>query len=244
MPAKAASLLLQHVRRLAVAASPDDQLLAEYLARRDEAAFDALVGRRGPMVLSLCRRILGDPHAAEDVFQATFLLLAERAAAIRRHTSLAGWLHGVAYRLAVRAKRRRKSDARPAGDLTASDSAAGPPEGLAWQEMLAILDEELRRLSDGLRAPLVLCYLEGRTRDEAARQLGWSVGTLRRRLEQGRALLQARLRGRGVTLPAALGGVLVTGTTALSASLRAATVAAALTVPGRGVVACVAAAKP
>jgi RNA polymerase sigma factor (sigma-70 family) len=214
--------LLQHVRRLAATASSDDQLLAEFLARRSEEAFAALLGRHGPMVLNVCRRILHDAHTAEDVFQATFLVLANRAGAIRRRASLAGFLHGVAYRLAVRA-RRRSPQSLPAA---VCDQAVGPPEGLAWKEMLAILDEELGRLSDRYRAPLVLCYLEGRTQDEAARQLGWSLTTLRRRVAQGRRLLEARLRGRGVSLPAALAGVLAAGGAAVPGRLRAATLAA------------------
>src|SRR5262245_41288865 len=107
MSRSAVSQLLHHVRRLAGGLTPDDRLLADFLARRDEAAFAALVGRHGPMVLNLCRRILHDAHAAEDVFQATFLVLADRAGAIRKRESLACWLHGVAYRLAVRARRRR-----------------------------------------------------------------------------------------------------------------------------------------
>src|SRR5207253_3895641 len=100
-----------------------------------------------------------------------------------------------------------------------------PAEALVWQEMLGILDEELGRLSDRYRAPLVLCYLEGRTQDEAARQLGWSLNTLRRRLAQGRRLLEARLRGRGVTLSAALAGLLA-ASAAVPGPLQAATVAA------------------
>ncbi len=214
--------LLQHVRRLAAAASSDEQLLADFLARRSDDAFSALIGRHGPMVLNVCRRILHDAHAAEDVFQATFLVLADRAAAIHRPASLAGFLHGVAYRLAVRA-RRRQMQSLPAA---VCDKAVEPAEGLAWKEMLGILDHELSRLSDRYRAPLVLCYLEGRTQDEAARQLGWSLNTLRRRLAQGRRLLEARLRGRGVTLPAALAGLLAAGAS-VPAHLRAATLAAA-----------------
>jgi DNA-directed RNA polymerase specialized sigma24 family protein len=97
--------LLQHVRRLAASASSDEQLLADFLARRSDEAFAALLGRHGPMVLNVCRRVLHDAHAAEDVFQATFLVLAGRAGAIHRRASLAGFLHGVAYRLAVGAKR-------------------------------------------------------------------------------------------------------------------------------------------
>jgi RNA polymerase sigma factor (sigma-70 family) len=214
---------LKHVRRLAATASSDEQLLADFLARRSDEAFAALLGRHGPMVLNVCRRVLHDAHAAEDVFQATFLVLADRAGAIRGRASLAGFLHGVAYRLAVRARRRRMQGL-PAD---VCDRAAGPPEGLAWKEMLGILDRELGQLSDRYRAPLVLCYLEGRTQDEAARQLGWSLNTLRRRLAQGRRLLEVRLRGRGVTLPAALAGLLAGGAVAVPGPLRAATLAAA-----------------
>jgi RNA polymerase sigma factor (sigma-70 family) len=215
--------LLQQVRRLAAAASSDEQLLADFLARRSDEAFSALLGRHGPMVLNVCRRILHDAHAAEDVFQATFLVLADRAGAIHRRASLAGFLHGVAYRLAVRAKRRGVRGLPAA----ACDRAAGPPAELAWKEVLGILDHELGRLSDRCRAPLVLCYLEGRTQDEAARQLGWSLSTLRRRLAQGRRLLEVRLRGRGVTLPAALAGLLAASAVAVPVPLRAATLAAA-----------------
>src|SRR6185436_6751739 len=121
----------------------DEQLLAVFLARRSDEAFAALLGRHGPMVLGVCRRILRDAHAAEDVFQATFLLLADRAGAIRRRASLAGFLHGVAYRLAVRA-RRRSMQSLPAA---VCDKAVGPPEELAWKEMLGILDQELGQLS-------------------------------------------------------------------------------------------------
>jgi RNA polymerase sigma factor (sigma-70 family) len=222
MYGNAAPSLLQHVRRLAASASSDELLLANFLDRRSDDAFSALICRHGPMVLNVCRRILHDAHAAEDVFQATFLVLADRAAAIHRPASLAGFLHGVAYRLAVRA-RRRSMQSLP---HSVCDKAAGPPEVLAWTEMLGILDHELGRLSDRYRAPLVLCYLEGRTQDEAARQLGWSLNTLRRRLTQGRRLLEARLRGRGVTLSGALAAVLAAGAVAVPGTLRAATLAA------------------
>src|SRR5262245_60324533 len=217
--------LLQRVRRLAADASSDEQLLADFLGRRSDEAFAALLGRHGPMVLNVCRRVLHDAHTAEDVFQATFLVLADRAGTVRKRASLAGFLHGVAYRLAVRARRRRRSVQSPPADVC--DRAVAPPDGLAWQEMLDILDDELGRLADQYRAPLVLCYLEGRTQDEAARQLGWGLNTLRRRVAQGRRLLEARLRGRGVTLPAALAGVLAAGAAAVPGPLRAATLAAA-----------------
>src|SRR5580693_5076676 len=136
MFANAVSPLLQHVRRLAAAASSDEQLLADFLARRSDDAFSALIGRHGPMVLNVSRRILHDAHAAEDVFQATFLVLADRAGAIHRRASLAGFLHGVAYRLAVRARRRHVQSL----PVAVCDKAALPPEGLAWKEMLGILD--------------------------------------------------------------------------------------------------------
>jgi RNA polymerase sigma factor (sigma-70 family) len=223
MLANAVPLLLQHVRRLAASASSDEQLLADFLARRSDQAFAALLGRHGPMVFNVCRRILHDAHAAEDVFQATFLVLADRAGTIRRRASLAGFLHGVAYRLAIRARRRKMHS--PPSDVR--DKGLEPAEGLAWKEMLGILDQELGQLSDRYRAPLVLCYLEGRTQDEAGRQLGWSLNTLRRRLAQGRRLLEARLRGRGVTLPAALAGLLAASAAAVPGPLRAATLAAA-----------------
>jgi RNA polymerase sigma factor (sigma-70 family) len=223
MSASAVPSVLQHVRRLAAAASSDDQLLAEFLARRSDEAFAAIVGRHGPMVLNVCRRILHDAHAAEDVFQATFLVLADRAGAIHKRSSLAGFLHGVAYRRAVRARPRQTQALPDAVD----DQAVSPPDAVAWQEMLDILDHELGRLSDRFRAPLVLCYLEGRTQDEAARQLGWGLNTLRRRLAQGRRLLEARLRGRGVTLSAGLAGLLAASTVAVPGDLRAATLAAA-----------------
>src|SRR3954451_14564768 len=128
-------LLLQHVRRLAATASSDEQLLADFLARRSDDAFAALIGRHGPMGLNVSRRVLRDAHAAEDVFQATFLVLAHRAGAIRRPASLAGFLHGVAYRLAVRARRRRT---QPLPDAVFAAAVSSPPEGLAWKEMLSI----------------------------------------------------------------------------------------------------------
>jgi RNA polymerase sigma factor (sigma-70 family) len=223
MSANAVPSLLQHIRRLATTASSDEQLLADFLTRRSDDAFSALIGRHGPMVLNVCRRILHDRHSAEDVFQATFVVLADRAGAIRRPTSLAGFLHGIAYRLAVRARPRRMQSLPAA----VCDKAGGPPEDLAWKEMLGILDHELGQLSDRFRGPLVLCYLEGRTQDEAARQLGWSLNTLRRRLTQGRQLLEARLRGRGVTLSAALTGLLASTAAAVPGHLQAATLAAA-----------------
>src|SRR5262249_12231126 len=136
-----------------------------------------------------------------------------------------------AYRLAVRARQRRMQSL----PVSLCDKAVGPPEGLAWKEMLGILDYELGQLSVRMRAPLVFCHLKGRTQDEAARQLGWSLNTLRRRLAQSRRLLKARLRGRGVTLPAAMAGLLAATTVAVPGPLRAATLFAAGTQAAGGV---------
>jgi RNA polymerase sigma factor (sigma-70 family) len=179
----------------------DGQLLARFAADRDEAAFAELVQRHGPLVLRVCRRFLADPNAAEDAFQATFLVLVRKAGSIGRGELLAGWLYGVAGRVARRARadaaRRREREAR------AATPAATPDEPTA-RELGAVLDEELNRLPARYRDAFLLCYVEGKTQDDAARLLGWSLRTLQRRLEQGRDLLRARLTRRGVTLSAAL----------------------------------------
>jgi RNA polymerase sigma factor (sigma-70 family) len=199
--------VLRHLHRLVTphaAEQPADRhLLERFLACRDEAAFAALVRRHGAMVLGVGRRLLHDADAAEDVFQATFLVLARRAASIRKRQALGSWLYGVAYRVAARARdaaasRRRRE--RRAAALAPADPAAE----VTWRELGAVLDEELRRLPDRFRAPLVLCYLEGRTQDEAARELGCSKSTLRRRLEHGRDMLRRRLLRRGVVLSVGL----------------------------------------
>src|SRR5579884_3903586 len=181
----------------------DQQLLERFLHERSEASFAALVARHGPMVLSVCRRILQHAQDAEDAFQATFLVLARKAGSIRKQTSLGSWLHGVAYHSAecLRAKTRRRTaherrlNAAPPGEAM---------DDITWRELRSVLDDELRSLPEKYRAPLVLCYLEGRTQDEAARQLGWSKNTFRRRLESARNSLGRRLTRRGITLSAAL----------------------------------------
>jgi RNA polymerase sigma factor (sigma-70 family) len=148
------------------------------------------------MVLGVCRRVLHDLHDAEDACQAAFLILACKAASVRRAGALGGWLHAVAFRVAcrLRAGRARRRDAeRPLSDAPA-------PSEPTWREAQVMLDEELQRLPKKWRAPLVLCYLEGKTRDEAAKDLGWSVGTVRGRLARGRARLRTRLGRRGVSL--------------------------------------------
>jgi RNA polymerase sigma factor (sigma-70 family) len=231
--------LLRQVRQLVAAQAahglPDRALLEGFVRARDEAAFAALVERHGAMVLSVCRRVLRHTLDAEDACQAAFLVLARRASAIRRRDSLASWLHGVAYRVASDLRRsliRRREREGPAADRAEPDAAAD----VSWREVRAALDEELTRLPERYRAPLVLCYLEGRTRDEAAGQLGWSAGALHGRLERGRQLLRGRLVRRGLTLSAGLlGTALAEGApAAMPASLAVATTRAAALVASGG----------
>jgi len=206
--------LLGHIRRLVTRPvsdpAADSVLLGRYIARRDEAAFAALVARYGPMVLGVCRRVLTDAHAAEDALQATFMVLARKAAAIRRPDALAGWLYGVARRVALKAQaasaRRRLHEAQslhPAPSDPRPDTLAE----LSARELLAILDEEVQRLPEVYRLPVILCCLEHRTQEEAARQLGWTPGSVKGRLERGKARLHERLARRGLALSAALAAV-------------------------------------
>jgi RNA polymerase sigma factor (sigma-70 family) len=217
--------LLGLVRRAADAdgPAPDERLLERFAAERDEAAFEVLVWRHGPMVLGVCRRVLGDAHAAEDAFQATFLALARQARSVRRGTALAGWLHRVARRVALRARhaaaRRTWHERRAA----VSGIAAGEPAG----DLRAVLDEELDRLPARLRLPVVLCYLEGRSTAEAARRIGCPRGTVLSRLAAARSKLRARLVRRGLA-PAAGGLAALAAPANAPAALVAATVRAAL----------------
>ena len=198
----------------------DRQLLESFVAGRQEAAFTALVRRHGAMVFGVCRRVLTDWHDAEDAFQATFLILARQAGSIRRRESVGSWLYGVAYRVSQKvktgaARRRCRERQRPIEPATGAGA-------VGLEELRLVLDEELARLPEKYRAPLVLCYLEGKTRDEAAGQLGWSVGALKGRLERGRERLRRRLERRGLAFSVAL---LVT---ALSQGTARATLPAAL----------------
>jgi RNA polymerase sigma factor (sigma-70 family) len=222
--------ILRHVRTLAgpAAAPPDAELLRRYLAQRDEAAFAALVARHGPMVLSVCRSVLRHRQDAEDAFQAAFVVLARRGAAIRRGDSVASWLHGVARRLALKARaaaarRRAREAALP------PPAPATPADDLTWGELRGLLHEELARLPGQFRAPLLLCYVEGLTRDEAARRLGWPATTVKGRLDRGRKLLHDRLARRGLTLAAALAAPALArdASAAVPAALAAAAVRAA-----------------
>src|SRR5438445_7385763 len=203
--------LLGYVRRYADAdAGPasDARLLGRYVADRDEAAFELLVWRHAGLVFGVCRRVLGDSHAAEDAFQATFLALARKARAIRRGESLSGWLHRVARRIASRARtstvRRILVERRAAIGIAVTSDECG------LGDVRAVVDEEVDRLPERLRRPVVLCYLEGLTTDEAARRLGCPRGTVLSRLAAARDKLRDRLARRGLGLPAAgLAAVLV-----------------------------------
>jgi RNA polymerase sigma factor (sigma-70 family) len=181
---------------------PDRELLQRFLGANDEAAFEAILRRHGPMVLDVCRALLPNEADADDAFQAAFLILARKAASIRRTDTLGGWLHSVAYRTALKARadfaRRRKHETR-----VRRHEAAGS-EDTTWGEARRILHEELSRLSERHRAPLVLCYLQGKTQDQAGALLGMSKGTVKRRLERGRALLRKRLVRRGLGSAAVL----------------------------------------
>jgi cytochrome c peroxidase len=199
------SPILRSIRRLVedegTRRLSDQHLLRQFCDQRDEAAFGALLRRHGPMVLDVCRGALSDEADAEDAFQATFLILARKAASIRKAESVGSWLHGVAYRTALKA--RSHSAARQKTEARAPTRAPAEPDDLTWREARQILHEELTGLAERYRAPLVACYLEGKTQDEAAAQLRLARSTLKERLERGRGLLRARLVRRGLG-PAAL----------------------------------------
>jgi RNA polymerase sigma factor (sigma-70 family) len=196
--------------------SPDRQWLDRFVDHQDEAAFAALVQRHGPTVLRVCRGVLRDPHAVEDAFQATFLVLVRKAAAIRSRTSVGSWLYKVAYRISLAARAARTL--RPSPEQVApAKSETGPLAEITGRELTNALDEELAQMADRYRAPLMLCLLEGATRDEAAARLGWSLSTLKRRLERGREVLRARLARRGLALSAVLSAALLAQNTASAA---------------------------
>jgi RNA polymerase sigma factor (sigma-70 family) len=228
--------VVRHLRRAALlqdgAGLTDGVLLESYLRVRDEAAFEALVRRHGPMVWGVCRRVLGHEADAEDAFQATFLVLALKAAAVVPRARVGNWLYGVAHNTARKAKAmntKRRAKERQAAERT----RPGLPED-ERQELHDLLDDELSRLPEKYRAPIVLCELEGRTVKEAACQLGWPQGTVAGRLARARVLLAERLTRRGLVLaPGALAAALAPGLA--SAGMPMAVVAA--TVKAAGLVA-------
>ena len=183
----------------------DEQLLDWFLNRDDgsaEEAFRAIVLRHGPMVLGVCRHILNQHQDAEDAFQATFLVLARKGGSIRDRRVLARWLYEVAYRIAMRARTngvRRRTHERQGGEMAATVTN----DNHGWVELRPVLHEEVNRLPEKYRLPVILCYLEGKTNEEVAEQLKWPVGTVKGRLSRARDLLRSRLSRRGLALSAA-----------------------------------------
>jgi RNA polymerase sigma factor (sigma-70 family) len=180
----------------------DGALLQRFVAEREEAAFTALVARHERLVLGICQRVLGDSHAAQDAVQATFVMLARKAALLDPRFPLAGWLYKVAYHLALRlravAARRRHSETA-AARARASRSAGDSGTDLETQEVHQVVREELHRLPDKYRVPLVLCYLDGRTHDEAARAIGMPRGSIAKRIGEALSRLRERLIDRGIS---------------------------------------------
>ncbi len=183
----------------------EGQLLARFVGERDEVAFEAIVSRHGPMVLGICRRLLGDPNDVEDAFQATFLVLVRRAGSLRDRDLLASWLYGVAVRVATRCRRDRWRRQARENQGKVEDVAELDPDEAGLGELRTVLDAEVDRLPERFRTPIVLCYFEGLTHDQAAERLGCPVGTIRSRMAKARELLRSRLARRGfgpVPLPA------------------------------------------
>jgi RNA polymerase sigma factor (sigma-70 family) len=223
--------LLQQLRRLARPAgagdTTDSQLLEQFVRQRDEAAFEALLRRHGPMVWGVCRRLLGNATDAEDAFQATFLVLVRKAGAVGRRELLANWLYGVARRTALKARtlRARRGRREQEGGAMAVRAAPAPTDRA---DLRLVLDDELARLGDRYRKPVVLCYLQGLTRQEAADFLGWPLGTVAGRLARALDLLRTRLGRHGLALStAALAAEIAESAPAVPPALTAATVKAA-----------------
>lgn len=205
MPANSmAQRILPHLRRVALARDADTgdgPLLGEFVTSQDETAFATLVRRHGPMVLGVCQRVIRDPHLAEDAFQATFLVLARRAATVRPRHLVGHWLYGVAYRTALKARgtaarrrlREQQVDPMPQPAISPEDT---------WTDLQPVLDAELARLPEKLRIPVVLCDLGGRPQREVARELKLPPATLANRLASARRLLAERLSDRGIVLSA------------------------------------------
>ncbi|MBN9523180.1 sigma-70 family RNA polymerase sigma factor [bacterium] len=200
------SALVQRLAGADPADASDADLLGRFVAGRDAAAFAELVRRHGPAVFGVCRRVTGDHHLAEDAFQAVFVVLAAKAGGVRPASALGGWLYGVAHRTALRARTMR--DRRRRREQAAARRESVPAE--SPDDLAAVLDAEIARLPAHLRAAVVLCELGGRSRAEAAAELGVREGTLSSRLAAARKALAARLRTRGLALPAALGPVVLT----------------------------------
>jgi RNA polymerase sigma factor (sigma-70 family) len=179
----------------------DSRLLDRFMSQREEVVFEAIIQRHGPMVWGVCRRVLRDHHDAEDAFQATFLVLARKAASVMPREKLGNWLYGVAYQTAMKARAttsKRRAREKQVPDMPEPEGCREDHRG----DLLPLLDQELSRLPENYRAPIVLCELQGKSHREAAEQLGCPVGTVSGRLSRARAMLAERLTRRGVTLAA------------------------------------------
>jgi RNA polymerase sigma factor (sigma-70 family) len=197
------NLFIRHLKRMVGPTEggglSDAQLLERWIAGRDEAAFEVILWRHGPMVLGVCRRVLADAHDVDDAFQATFLTFVRCAAAIRKREALGAWLYQVAYRVALRARVRRQQRAARE-EIGVEALCSEPSSDPLWRDVRPVLDEEIDRLPTKYRAAFVLCYLQGQTNEEAAQSLGCPVGTIQSRLAWARERLRNRLSGRGVTV--------------------------------------------
>src|SRR5262245_58897107 len=170
---------------------PDGELLHRYTTNRDEAAFELLIRRHGPMVLGVAQRVLRETHAAEDAFQATFLTLARKAKTLRRHNALGGWLYRIALRIALRAKQTSigaRSFAKAAPIPCETEDTA--TKSLERSELRQVLDEEINKLPERYRNAVVLCYLSGKSTEEVANEFGCPRGTILSRLASARKKLQ------------------------------------------------------
>jgi RNA polymerase sigma factor (sigma-70 family) len=205
-----AEKLVRHDAKIRNGELADEDLVDQFLRGEEagsDAAFKALVERHGPMVLGICRLVLDQEADAEDAFQATFLILAQRGASIRNRAILAAWLHEVAYRTAVKARisvvRRRFLERQCVSMLPSPFVPDRQHHDAAWNELRPVLHDEVRRLPEKYRIPVILSYLEGKTNEEVAELLDWPVGTVKGRLSRARALLRSRLTRRGMALSAA-----------------------------------------
>ncbi len=222
MPNGSLTPLLRYLRKITApegsGETADSQLLTRFILHRDEAAFTDLLTRHGPMVMGVCRRVLGDWHEAEDAFQATFLVLARKAGSVGKPELLANWLYGVAFRTALKARglmAQRRAKVKPLMEISI------PPtlNNSEIAELGPLLDEELQRLPPKYRTPVVLCYFEGKTHEEIARQLGCPRETVSTRVARARERLRKRLVRRGIVLTS----------TALAAALSEQAVSASVT---------------
>ena len=250
MAAAQMDTVIRHLRRAVLrqdrAGWTDGQLLASFIDQKDEAAFEALVRRHGPMVFGVCRRLLRNHHDAEDAFQATFLVLARKAPSVRPRERVANWLQGVALRTAMKAKAmtvKRRGREKQVTEMPEPEAVQQDP----WRDLRPLLDRELNGLPESYRLPILLCDLEGKTIKDAAQQLGWPQGSVAGRLARGRKLLAKRLASRGVALSAGSLAAVVSQnavSAAVPTSLMSTTVkAAAVIAAGQAAVAGVVPAK-